>query len=68
METFLVISGDRISYHYTATSALEACDLNQWETALPAMAVHKLNPGDEININSYSSVIRLSGVEIDHVG
>lgn len=68
MDYYLVITPNEVSHHATAVSALEACGMNQWETALPAMKLREIEPGDSFNLDPNRSVVKLSGKEFDYNG
>ena len=59
----IVAEGDRdmITYHETAEKAVLAAGIQEWDRALPTLAVNRLAIGDEINITPYSSIILLTG-------
>lgn len=67
MNKYLVITPEEVSEHLTAVSALEACGVNQWETALPALALRKLNPGDSYNVNWGQQIVIITGLAVNHV-
>ena len=58
---YLVIRDDELIYVDTASEALAHAGINRWELAKPLLTLRALAPGDELDINTRTSIIVLTG-------
>jgi hypothetical protein len=54
-----------VTYAQSASEAANLAGCEPWDIALQMNAIREMNIGDELNLSEYTSVIRLTGSQID---
>lgn len=65
---YLIISSDRSQYAESSEEAAKLAGAKPWNWNPLARTAFALNPGDELNVDSDVSIIKLSDVEVDYKG